>query len=544
MKLGKLLATLGTLAVAAVTLAACGKSSSSTSQAKDQTLNWSVSAELPTMDLSQATDTVSFTQLNNTMEGLLRAGKNNKLEPGIAKSYSVSKDGKTYTFNLRQGAKWSNGDEVTAQDFVYSWQRTVNPKTGSEYAYLFSAIKNATEIQNGKKAVSSLGVKAEGKYTLVVTLTKPVSYFPKLMAFPSFYPQNEKVVKKYGSKYGTASQYMVYDGPFVQTGWTGSNLSWSLKKNNDYWDSKNVKLSTINVSVNKSTTTSYNLYQSNKLDETGLSAEQAKQLKGQSGYTTEYGASTFYLVFNFKNKYLKNANIRKALSLVIDRNQFVSKVLSDGSTAAKGLVPSGLSSYKGSDFADAAYVSGAVAYNTTLAKKYWKQGLKELGVSKLTLNLLSDDTDTAKNSTDFLQSAMESNLSGLTVNVSNVPFKTRLSSSASGDFDIVFSAWGADYADPSTFLDLFTSSNSYNNGKWSNAQYDKLVAKAEGADANNEAARWNDFIQAEKVLMNDQAIAPVYYQNSSYMIRPTVKNLIYNSTGANWNFKETYISNN
>lgn len=156
--------------------------------------------------------------MNNVGEGLYRLGKNNKVLPGIAKKTAISKDGKTYTFTLRRNAKWSNGDKVTAKDFVYSWQRINNPKTGSQYAYLYSGIKNADQIQAGKKPVSSLGIKADGNYKLTVTLEKAIPYFKLLMGFPSFFPQDQKVVQKYGDKYATQSKYQVYNGPYTMTG--------------------------------------------------------------------------------------------------------------------------------------------------------------------------------------------------------------------------------------------------------------------------------------------------------------------------------------
>ncbi len=228
MKLNKLAKLAAVVAFSAVALAACGSKSSST--ASKQVLNWNENSELPTMDLSKATDVVSFDMLNNSMEGIYRLGKDSKIEPGLATKTQVSNDGMKYVFTLRKNAKWSNGDKVTAKDFVYSWQRTVNPKTASQYAYLFSGIKNADAIMAGKKAVSTLGIKADGNYKLTVTLEKKLPYFKLLMGFPVFFPQNQKAVKQYGSKYGTASKYMVYDGPFKMTKWTGSNLSWTLKK--------------------------------------------------------------------------------------------------------------------------------------------------------------------------------------------------------------------------------------------------------------------------------------------------------------------------
>lgn len=536
------LAKLGLVAAfSAIALAACGSKSTSSSMASKQVLNWNETAELPTMDLSTATDVVSFDMLNNSMEGIYRLGKDSKIEPGLATKTKVSDNGQKYVFTLRKD-KWSNGDAVTAKDFVYSWRRTVNPKTASQYAYLFSGIKNADAIMNGKKDVSTLGIKADGNYKLTVTLEKKIPYFKLLMGFPVFFPQNQSAVEKYGSKYGTASKYMVYNGPFTLTKWTGSNLSWTLKKNKDYWDKKDVKLSAINYKVNKSNTTAYNLYQSGKLDETNLGAEQAKQLSNSKDFVVRKNASTFYLQYNQTKKEFQNKKIRQALSMIIDRKQFVNKVLGNGSTVAKGYVSSGLAKQNGKDFADTAYVKSAVTYNKAEAKKLWAEGLKELGVKDLSFTILSDDTDAGNNTTQFLQSQIEENLKGAKVSVENVPFKTRLSRSTNGNFDVVVSGWGADFADPISFLDLFTSDNSQNSGKWKNAEYDKLIEASKTTDAGNATKRWNDLVKAEKILMNEQGIAPIYQQSLATLVKPKVKGVVYNSAGVNYNFKNAYIS--
>ena len=542
MKLAKIAAAGSVAALCALTLGACGSKASDS--ASKQGLNWNESAELPTMDLSKATDVVSFDTLNNTMEGLYRLGKDSKIEPGLATKTKVSSDGLTYTFTLRKDAKWSNGDKVTAKDFVYSWRRTLDPKTNSQYAYLFEGIKNATDVMNGKKSTKEVGVKADGDYKLVVTLDKQIPYFKLLMGFPTFFPQNQKAVEKYGSKYGTASKYMCYDGPFNLTKWTGTNLSWSLKKSDNYWDKKNVKLDSINFKVNKSNSTAYNLYQSGKLDATSLSAEQAKQLKGQSGYTVRQAASTFYFQYNQTKPEFQNKKIRQAISMAIDRKEFVNKVLGNGSIPSKGLVSTGLATRNGKDFADASYVKDGVTVNLAKAKKLWAEGLKEIGKDSLTFGLLSDDTDAAKKTTEFIQSAIESNLKGAKVECANVPFKTRLNRTNQGQFDIVISAWGADFADPISFLDMFTSNNSYNAGKWKNAQYDKLIEASKSTDAGNSGKRWDDLVSAEKILIQEQGISPLYQQATAWMVKPKVKGVIYNSAGANYNFKNAYVSGN
>ncbi|MBT9055158.1 peptide ABC transporter substrate-binding protein [Lactobacillus delbrueckii subsp. bulgaricus] len=541
MKLSKTFSVGATVLASAALLAACGSNSSKESSSSKKTLNWTVASEIPTMDMSKATDATSFNQLSNTMEGLYRLGKNSKLEKALATSEKVSKDGKTYTYTLRK-SKWSDGSELTAKDFVYSWRRTVDPKTASQYSYLFSGIKNADAIVAGKKKPETLGIKAVGKYKLVITLERRIAYFDKLMGFVVFFPQSEKAVTKYGSKYGTASKYMLYNGPFKQTGWTGSNLSWKMVKNPYYWDKKNVKLDTITWSVQKTPSTSYNLYQSNKLDYTGLDASQTKQLKNQKGYVTLNQGATFYLQFNIaKNKYLANTNIRKALSLAVDRKGLTSS-LGGNSVPANTLTPTQLTDVNGEDYTKRISKSAESFYpastNKKEAVKYLNKGLKELGVSKFSFKILSDDTDSGKKTTEFLQSTFESTFGNkVSVSVQNLPFKTRLSRSTSGNFDVVISGWSADFADPISFLDLFTSTNPENNGKWKNTSYDKLIADSKTTASTSK--RWDDLTKAEDILLNNVGVAPLYYNTSAALIRPTVKD-VYQNRGT-WNFKDTYI---
>ena len=541
MKLSKTLSVGATVLASAALLAACGGNSSKESSSSKKTLNWTVASEIPTMDMSKATDATSFNQLSNTMEGLYRLGKNSKLEKALATSEKVSKDGKTYTYTLRK-SKWSDGSELTAKDFVYSWRRTVDPKTASQYSYLFSGIKNADAIVAGKKKADTLGVKAVGKYKLVVTLERRIAYFDKLMGFAVFFPQSEKAVTKYGSKYGTASKYMLYNGPFKQTGWTGSNLSWKMVKNPYYWDKKNVKLDTITWSVQKTPSTSYNLYQSNKLDYTGLDASQTKQLKNQKGYVTLNQGATFYMQFNqAKNKYLANTNIRKALSLAVNRKGLTT-TLGGNNQPADTLTPTQLTNVNGEDYTKLIPSSAESLYpanpNKKEAVKYLNKGLKELGVSKFSFKILSDDTDAGNKTTEALQSNFESTFGNkVSVSVQNLPFKTRLSRSTAGNFDVVISGWSADFADPISFLDLFTSTNSENNGKWKNATYDKLVADSKTTASASK--RWSDLSKAETILLKDAGISPLYYDTNVWMIRPSVKNVIQNR--GTWNFKDAYI---
>ncbi|GFZ26902.1 peptide ABC transporter substrate-binding protein [Lactobacillus corticis] len=528
-------------AAAGLLLAACGNSSSSTSS-KKQTLNWMASTEVQTLDVSKVTDATSVDQLNNSLEGLYRLGNNAKVENALATSTKVSKDGKTWVFTLRKNAKWSNGDPVTAKDFVYSWRRTVNPKTASEYAYLFEGIKNAAQITAGKKPVSSLGIKADGKYKLTVTLDKRIPYFKLLMGFAIFFPENENAVKKYGSKYGTASKYMVYNGPFVQKGWTGSNLSWKLVKNKNYWDKKHVKLDTINYSVQKTPSTSLNLYQSNKLDVTLLDAQGSKNYKGKSGYVIRKKDATQYLEPNLKkDAFFKNAKLRQAFSMAINRSA-LSTTLGGANLAARTVSPEGISKVNGEDYTTYAATSATkavTAYNPTKAKKLFKEAMKELGKSKLSLTLVSYDDDVSKKAAEFVQSQLESNLKGVTVTVQSIPKKSALSRMQSGNFDLALTGWFADFSDPISFLDLFTTNNSYNFGHWSNTSYDKLIAQTK-TEANT-AKRYALLKQAEDILVEQEGVIPLYHADEAWLVRSDVKGVVFNGAGSNYSFKDAYI---
>lgn len=531
-------------------LAACGKHNSQSSgngkYASSQVLNLSYPSSLDSIDISNMS---GYGSTGNIFESLYRLGKNGSITPGLAKSTKVSKDGKTYTFTIRN-AKWSDGSKITAQDFVYSWKRTVTPATKSQYAYLFSGVKNADEIVAGKKSPSTLGVKAQGEHTFIVTLDKPITYFKKLMTYPLFGPISEKAVKKWGSKYATKAQYMLYSGPFKLTGWTGTNNSWQFVKNNQYWDKKAVHLQKINYTVNESTTTTLNLFQEKKLDLTQLASEQVKNMKNSSDYTTYPYSITAFLVYNFQDsnatikKALNNAKIRQAISLSINRKTLVKNVIGDASTVSKTFVPQDLvkDAKTGKDFADESTVKNSTSYNKALAQKLWKQGLKETGIKKLSIQLLASNDEPNKPISQYLKSALEKNLDGLTVNLSNIPSKVASSRAQSGDFDLYLSGWGADFNDPISHLQIMTNNSGYNYGKYNSSTYNALVNKAQNQDANDTSARWQDMINAEKTIMKDQGITPLYQTVYSYLQNPKVKGIIHNTAGTQWNYKYAYIA--
>lgn len=539
--------------VAAATLlflTACGTKNTHHEQAGDgkyaakQELRWTEASTIATGDLSLATDTLSFNTLMNTQEGLYRLDKNGKPQPALAVKTKKSADGKTYDFTLRKGAKWSNGDPVTAHDFVYSWQRTVDPKTASQDAFYFDGVKNATEIYNSKKDKSTLGIKAIDDHHLQVKLAKPVSYFDKLLAWPLFYPLNQKVVEKYGSKYGTQSKYLISNGPFQLKKWDGTGKSWSLVKNKTYWDHKNVHLKEIKELVTESTTTSYNLYSSKKADETLLNGQQVKANRNNAAFVKRLPTATTRLELNqHKVPAFRNKQIRQAFSLAIDRKQLTDKVLEDGSVPLKGFVPSnmGTNPKTGEAFNDEAYVKSAISYDLKKAKQLFKAGMKAEGLTSLKVNLITSDTDSSKQAAEFLQSKLE-DLPGVRVSVSKLPFVQMLARQSAQDYDMTVKTWQSVFADPINFLDVYESGSSHNSAGFKNAEFDRLLTQSENDYGNQPEKRWANLVEAEKILMNDQGTIPLYQVAKSQLVRENVKGVVYNPAGVPYDWKEAYIS--
>lgn len=544
MKFKKVLVTSSLLAVAALTLSACGSQKAqqnSHKPAAKQVLNWSLQTELATLDSVTVTESASGDMINNSMEGLFII-KNNKPTPGLAMDTKASSDGLTYTFTLRKNAKWSNGEPVTAHDFVFAWRRAVDPKVGALGSYMYSGIKNADDILAGKKAPDELGIKALGDHKLVVTLDKQLPYLKLLLGDARFFPQNQKAVEKFGKKYGTSSATTVFNGPFILKGWTGSNLSWKLVKNKNYWNKKHIKMDTINFKVDKSLTTAYNLYQAGKVDFTPLSAEQAKQLAKQPGYRVLHPAQISYMEFNEAKKEFQNKKIRQAIGYAIDRDQMAKSVSGGGSVPLTNLVPEGVSSFKGKDFATWAKTKVGVSYDPKLAHKLLKEGLKELGKDHLEFDLSGPDKETSKKETEFIQSQIEQNLPEVKVQTHNVPLKTQIAKSSKGQFDVQLTGWLADFADPSNFLDIETKDNPTNMGKYDSKKYNDLMNAAETTDAMDKDKRFADLVAAAKLLNEDQPVVPLIQEGNPEILRPTVHDMVENTAGLIENFRYVYVT--
>ncbi|XKE93807.1 peptide ABC transporter substrate-binding protein [Metaplanococcus flavidus] len=514
----------------------------------EQVLNLVEGAEIPSMDSAIAEDAVAFNILNNVNEGLFRLNEENVAIPALAEAEpEVSEDGLTYTFKLRD-ANWSDGTPITAQDFVFAWQRAIDPDTGSPYGpYMMSGtIDNATEVAAGDLEPSELGIEATDDKTLVVTLERPTPYFMSLMAFGTFYPQNEAFVTEKGDDYASNSDNLLYNGPFILTNWDGTGLTWTMEKNPEYWDAETVQLETINVDVVKETSTALNLYQSGEKDRAGLSGEFAMQYADDPEVVKELEPTLFYLKFNQERNGeetpLANENIRKAISMSFNKQDLVDVVLANGSLPANYLVPTEFTfSEDGQDFRD---INGDLTgFDAEQAKEFWATGLEEIGQTEVTLELLGGDSELAGKMDAYLKEQMETNLEGLTVNLKAVPFGVRLELDEAQDYDMQNSGWGPDYQDPMTFIDLFVTGSSHNLMSYSSEEFDALVEQAKGELAQDPAARWEAMAEAERILIEeDAAIAPIYQRATMALQKPYVQNIISHPFGGDYSYKWAYIS--
>ncbi|MFP7494790.1 peptide ABC transporter substrate-binding protein [Terribacillus saccharophilus] len=513
----------------------------------DQVFNLEEASDIPSMDPQISTDTVGSQWITETYEGLYRM-KDGEIAEGIATGDpEVSEDALTWTFNLREDAKWSNGEPVTAHDFVYAWQRAVNPDTKSEYGpYLMGGIiKNADAIAKGESDVSELGVKADGDYKLVVELEKPVPYFQSLTTNSTFFPVYQDFVEEQGDQFALEADNMISNGPFKMTEWNHGS-SFKFVKNEDYWDAETVQLEEINVQIVKDAATAVNLYDTGKLDRTPISAEFVNERINDIGFQQYLEAGPWYLKLNQERNGektpLANINVRKAIAQAIDKKGLVDVVLNNGSTEINGLIPKDFyTSEDGEDFREAS--GDYLSYNVDEAKKAWETAKEELGTDEVTVEILTGDTTTSTNMVDYFQEQLETNLDGLTVKTLKVPFQQRLELDTSEDYDIEVAGWNPDYVDPYTFLSMFETEGENNHMNYSSEAYDTAVERSVNENALDPEARWNDALEAEKILLEDAAIAPIYQDGRSYLISPKVKNVYKNQTGSRWEYKWAYADN-
>lgn len=508
------------------------------SSAAGKVLKVHFDVEVASMDPQIATDGTSFEVLAAVTEGLYSVDANGSPILAMAESVDKSEDGLTYTFKLRD-AKWSNGTAVTANDFVFSWRRLVDPAVASEYAFIaeIAGIKNAAAITAGEVAVDQLGVTAQDDKTLVVSLDVPVPFFESLMAFASFLPVNEAFFKAAGDSFGTSPETILSNGPFVISAYEPAATTISLTKSPTYWDATKVALGGIQYQVIKDSQQAMLSYQNGDLDVATLSGEQVEQFQADPEFHNIMAGYLWYLSPNQKVAGLENANLRKALALAYDKAAIAKNILKDGSIVADFAVPTKLAT--GPDGKDFRETTGTyLATDKAKALEYWQAAQSELGLSTLKYTMIVEDTESATNVAQFIQSEIQTTLPGITIEIQTMPKKNRVERLQAGDFELCLTRWGPDYADPMTYLDMWTTNSPNNYGFWSNAEYDALIEACKKGDlALDLNARWEALKKAETMVMDDAVILPVYQKGDAVMIKSGVEGIEFHSVGINRIFK-------
>lgn len=550
MKLNKLLVLATVTALLGGTIAGCsgnatnqqpGGTATDTGKAPAQEIRINLSAEPPALDSSIATTNPTFTIINAINEGLYRLDADGKPRPALAKDLpQISPDGLVYTITLRDGLKWADGTPLTANDFVWAYQRTLDPATKAKYATMLAWIKGGAALNKAKPEEveakkAALGVKAKDDKTLEITLERPVAFFTDQLSMPIFFPQKADFVKAQGDKYGADADKVIGAGPFKLEKWDHEQQL-VMVKNDNYWDAANVKLTKVTVNVVKDPNTALNMFETDQVDLTELKGDQFKMYQGKPELALKKEFVTAYIMFqNNKVPAFANAKIRKALGMAVDRKAFNEVVLGGASIPSTGLVPGTVLDGNKQEYRKVAGDT-QFAYDAEEAKKLLAEGLKELNMTSLPkFKLTSDDTETAKKTIEFIQAQWKQNL-GVEVDGESLPFALRVKNMQEHNFEALVALWGADYNDPMTFLDMWLSDNkSFNYVEYRNKAYDDLIKAAD--KEVDLAKRSKMLVEAEKILMNDAPISPLYFRTRPYAKKPNIDGLILPAMSKEWELK-------
>ncbi len=522
----------------------------------DGKLNVMLGSNVVSLDSAQATDSVSFEVIADCIDGLMQLDTEGKAIPALAESYDVSEDGKTYTFHLRD-AKWANGDDVTAEDFVFAWRR--HCQKAEEYSYVMgntvACVKNADAVIKGADP-KTLGVSAPDSKTFVAELDAPVPFFLSLMAFPTFYPINEKFYNSVeAGSYGTSPETFLSNGAFALTSYIPGTANIQLKKNDSYWNAAQVSVDGFQYQVVSSSDNALTSFKNGTLNVVNISGNQVAHVEGDAELSknlhTFSSGYLYYLSFNqdAKNHHagaLANVNLRLALANAVDRESIVDNFVMNGAKATYTAVPVEFApnAKTGKYFAeDQKQFAEYVSFNVDKARQYLETAKSELGKDSFALNLIySNDGESATKVVQAVKSQVEENLPGVTINLQPMPKAEYLSNVTSNSYDIALVDWTPDYNDPMTFLTLWTTEGCEIAEHWSNADYDKIITDCTtGAFAADYEARWNAMYDAEKILLENAVIAPLYTDANAVLISPNVTGIEFHAAGIDRVFKNVKI---
>ena len=500
-----------------------------------------IEQEPPQMDSTRATDAVSGMLLGHLMEGLLRYDGQGNLRPGVAETWEVTSNGAV--FHLRDSARWSDGEPVTAHDFVFSWRKSLEPETASAYAFIMYPIKNAEAINLGEAPSEMLGVVAEDDLTLRVEFERPLAFFDRLVAFTTYYPVREDFYESRDGRYAADVEDLLFNGAFVMTKWVhGAEIE--LVKNERYWNRESIWLNRINIPfITADYNTHLNLFKDGKVAMVQLSPDTLENAIHNRWPIRRFAEGTvFYLAFNHRQGRLTgNLNLRKALYYASDPAELVYRVIKlPGYLPGASLFPTWL---KGEhDFLRREYPVSPHPVNVELAREHLEMARLELGFDEFPpLVLLVGDTPTALKQAEYFQNTFKRHL-GLEIRIDAQIFKQRLEKSTLGHFDLVAAGWAPDFDDPLTYGDLFASWNQNNRGRFRSDELDAQVRIAQGS--TNAPERMQAFGEIQRILLDQVAIIPNYERGRVFVADPRLEGLIRRTIGPDPDYSRARIREN
>ena len=543
-----------TLALAgAIALSGCGGGSKSAKKVSGKILTIEMGPEVESIDPALNTTNDGANYLTYLFDNLLRTDKDGKVVPSLAQKYEVSDDGLTWTFHLRDGLKWSDGSDFTANDFVYSWQRMVDPDVAAPYAETVLGMVEGYDEAIGKPDekgnqtttpdITKLRVEAPDDKTFVVHMSHPTPYFDKLAAFAALSPVKKDVVEAKPDGWTLDPKTYISTGPFKLAEWkSGSYLM--LEKNENYWNKDAVKLDGIKCLLMQDQNAAFSAYESgDALMIKDIPTQEITTLQKRPDYRLDPQIGTYFIDLNNTLDEFKDAKVRQALSLALDR-KYISETITAGTyTPAKGFVPAGVVDWDASAWED--HITDPSVYinvddyqgNLAKAKELLKEAGHENGAGLPTIVYSTNDQSYHKKIAEYLQQVWGE--LGVKVEVNIVEWKSFTPQRRSGNYQAARDGWVMDYNDPSNILQLTSTGNGNNSSKYSNPEYDALLEKA--ANEADPQTRFGYFHQAEEMLMRDMGVTPLLYYNEMYLQSDKIKDS-YHTTDGIWHFEYADIA--
>ncbi|MBQ8654952.1 MAG: peptide ABC transporter substrate-binding protein [Clostridia bacterium] len=502
--------------------------------AEGKVLRLTQNVEMDTMDSGNTGDGYTTSIMSLLVDSLFRLDANGVPQGALCESYEVSPDGLTYTFKLRD-SKWSNGDPVTAHDFVYAWKRAVTVEYGFEHIFLFNylPIKNMPEINKGTVPSSELGVSAPDDKTFVVELTAPCTWLTSFLCDCAFGPLNQKFVEACGDQYALSSETLLTCGAFTLDNWTAGDLTWTLTKNPNYWNADKVKLDAIEYQVIKDTQTGIMAFETDAADMVILTSDLVDMYQDSEAFFSAPTTYSWYVVPNFNVPELQNVNLRYALGFAIDREALVTDILADGSRAKYDC-----------NYSDVFFNAAGEEFNSVrpdfwscdkaAAAKYWEAAKAELNVETLTLNFTVEDSESAQSVAAFIQSEIETACPGLTINLQVMPKAQRLDDMETGNFQLALHRTGSSVPNVLAKLGQYTTGQALNYAKYSNEEFDTLY-NATLTETNAEVI-WNNCLDLEEMAQKSGVAIPVYRTADCLLLNPSITGYVKNLIGISWDF--------